>query len=210
MVIAIEPFPENVKDINQNVALNNLQNIEVVPVAVGGKRGEVELIAHSNGIVVTDKKVRVIKVPLESLDTICGDRVPDVIKIDVEGLELDVLFGAKQILASKPRLAIEVHPLYKQDRVNHCRQVFDLLGEHGYRISAQLGIDQPKSNPVEVTQPLRSWQNSMCSTCSPRHRDRSKATPLLPNQNRTLPQRLGWSMISPGMSSTSMVTGLAQ
>jgi hypothetical protein len=36
---------------------------------------------------------------------------PDIIKIDVEGHELDVLHGAKQLLLTqKPALSIEMHP----------------------------------------------------------------------------------------------------
>ncbi len=142
-VIAIEPLPKNVMDINQNIALNQLSNIEVLPVAVGRARGEVKLLAQSNGIVGAIGNAPVITVPMESLDEICRGRRPDVIKIDVEGLELDVLHGAKRILQSRPRLAIEVHPLYKEDRVEHCSQIIKLLNEHDYIISAQLGIDEP-------------------------------------------------------------------
>jgi precorrin-6B methylase 2 len=49
--------------------------------------------------------------------------VPDIIKIDVEGDEVEVLKGAKETLKSKPLLMIEAH---NKDLI---RQVIDLIGE---------------------------------------------------------------------------------
>ena len=48
-----------------------------------------------------------------SIDAFCAARgtSPDVIKVDVEGAELDVLRGARQTLAScSPALFVEFHP----------------------------------------------------------------------------------------------------
>jgi len=46
-----------------------------------------------------------------TLDAICNNFSPDVIKIDVEGAELLVLRGAEELLArAAPTLVIAVHP----------------------------------------------------------------------------------------------------
>ena len=56
-----------------------------------------------------------------SLDQFCADRglTPDVLKIDVEGAELEVLRGARQILASPTVSAfVEFHPSIWADAVS--------------------------------------------------------------------------------------------
>lgn len=52
---------------------------------------------------------------------------PDLVKIDVEGHELKVLQGATVVLATKPKLMIEVHSL------KYAKPIWDLLRDAGYR-----------------------------------------------------------------------------
>jgi hypothetical protein len=54
--------------------------------------------------------------------------VPDFIKMDVEGAEADVLRGARDTLASRPSLIIEVHGVEVE------RECLELLRPLGYRI----------------------------------------------------------------------------
>jgi FkbM family methyltransferase len=120
-VVAIEPTPDNLEVLRRNVAASGLTNILVEPIAVGrvaatrdlfvrGERSAVNsLFPASCYAHVTD----VLPVRVERLDEIVD--FADVVKIDVEGAELDVLEGMPRILeTAQIALIVEWHPLLQQ------------------------------------------------------------------------------------------------
>lgn len=62
------------------------------------------------------------------------DTYPDIMKMDIEGFELDALRNAHEILLRKPTIDISIHPDYLADRGQSDREVLDLLTKYGYRI----------------------------------------------------------------------------
>ena len=60
---------------------------------------------------------------------------PDVIKIDIEGWEIEALKGMNKTLREKPLLFIEVHPIHISSMFheNH-KFIFDYLSDMGYSI----------------------------------------------------------------------------
>lgn len=122
-VIAIEPERENLKYLKRNVDANNLKNVTIIPKAAYNGKGVKKLKVtdvpgwHSlKGIDnFTDYRgpVRYENVETDTLDCMLADagvKTADFIKIDTEGAEVEVLEGAKGILASSnPTLSMEVH-----------------------------------------------------------------------------------------------------
>ncbi len=122
-VIAFEADPENARRLRRNLDRNCLQEkVRVVEAAawssghirVGFRRG----VPRSQGGVCWRghqpvlASGEIIAVPACSLDDFAasGGPAPDLIKIDVEGVESEVLIGAARILAAhKPVLIVEVH-----------------------------------------------------------------------------------------------------
>ena len=107
-VYAFEANAENALTLRANIGANRLTNCDAVHTAVGARSGSIHL---SNEVVAPgDPLARVV--PLTSLDEFCAraaiGRV-DVLKIDVEGFEGEVLRGAQQVLAQRPRIALELH-----------------------------------------------------------------------------------------------------
>src|SRR5262252_5955921 len=117
-VVAIEPAADNVRILRENLAVNAIDNVVVHPVAAGRMRevrdlflrGDVSavnsLFAESVYAAVTGiEKVSVV--PLD--DLVEGDA--DLVKLDVEGAELDALAGMTRLLRN-PRLQLiaEWHP----------------------------------------------------------------------------------------------------
>lgn len=148
-VFAFEPNPKNYNRILENAALNNFKNITVFNLGLGKKKyrsklifdneftgmGNLENSFNSNSTV---KKSLSIDVEVDSLDNIISGKkipAPDFVKIDVEGLELDVLEGMKKIIKKKkPSLFIEIHGIDVVAKSENIKQVFRFLDSFGYKI----------------------------------------------------------------------------
>ena len=114
-VVTFEPDARNAEILRQNIELNHLTNVSVEQKAVGARKTKAALSRYSNmetgNLQYIAKKWRRTKgneVDMVTLDDYVSLN-PSLIKIDVEGYELEVLKGAKRILANHPKLAIEVH-----------------------------------------------------------------------------------------------------
>ena len=111
-VICIEPEPENLVELRRNIEANHLTNVTVLAAAAGAEDGHAELLRGINGQVVPlgHGEIRVRTLALDSL----ADGAIGFIKIDVEGYELEVLRGARNLISRhRPNLFIEVHPQFQ-------------------------------------------------------------------------------------------------
>jgi FkbM family methyltransferase len=121
-VYAFEPMPESAATLRHNVAVNSLENAVVVEKAASSTTGEAELLISDwsafhalkvEGISPTEHARGVVAVETITLDDFVstgGGQPPDVVKIDVEGAELEVIKGAAGLLASRrPLLICELH-----------------------------------------------------------------------------------------------------
>jgi FkbM family methyltransferase len=117
-VISIEPDDANLVVLRKNVAINNLNNTIVLPVALGDVSGLKKFYA---GVMPSASsfyftrwralyKVRTVKkiitVTLDELLEKLGIKDVEWIKIDVEGAELDVLRGGESFLQNSKNLKI--------------------------------------------------------------------------------------------------------
>ena len=108
-VVAVEPLPTNVERLRKAIGRNRLENVEIVPVAVGESHRKVKITEgeSSTGRVADDG----VEVTMITLDMLLEDhQPPDLVKIDVEGFENDVLAGAERLLQRRSStLIIELH-----------------------------------------------------------------------------------------------------
>ncbi|HEX3864593.1 MAG TPA: FkbM family methyltransferase [Stellaceae bacterium] len=112
-VVPIEPNPSAYENLITNVRLNRLTNVDLsfLGIALGARDGRVALYVPGDNLGAG----RILRdtdgdIEMTSADKLLSARHFDFIKIDVEGLELDVLSGIEQILAaSRPRLYVEVN-----------------------------------------------------------------------------------------------------
>ena len=114
--IGIEPDPAARTALQRNVASNCVESlVEIAPVAVGANDGQVRFTQGLDTVnrVVTDETCESHIVPMRSLDSILGGRMPTLIKIDVEGYEEQVIAGAQRTLAKPSLLALELETVSK-------------------------------------------------------------------------------------------------
>ena len=139
-ILAFEPDPKNFKllEITQKEA--NLQNLKICNTALSDQVGNVtflqDTLTSATGCVEGKEKPWIelylnspaneIRVKTNTLDSVSDDKTPSLIKIDVEGHELEVLQGGRNTLSeAKPLLIIESFPPKQLT-------VLSLLQELGY------------------------------------------------------------------------------
>ena len=149
-VITFEPNPENYLKILDNVKLNMFMNVDVRQIALGEKAGEATLAFQPSGFssgsiqddikqqIVKRKGVKTIQVPIDTLDhQVENNKLsdPDFVKIDVEGLEMNVLLGMSNIMKrKKPTLFIEIHGADVQKKIDNVRNIVSYLIKNKYSI----------------------------------------------------------------------------
>lgn len=113
-ILAFEPDPKNFNVLSDYIKNNKVDNVEPINVATGSETGEIGFHSteNMNSIVVkgeistSDKLVKIVK-----LDDFFNEK-PTLIKMDIEGAELDSLKGASEIISKlKPKLAICIYHL---------------------------------------------------------------------------------------------------
>jgi FkbM family methyltransferase len=137
-VYAFEPAPAVFERLSRNVALNGLGNVRALQLALSKERGKLRLFESkiSPGHDSTVRRFehdRSIVVDAVSLDEMVDPSVGDVVmKVDVEGSEMDVLLGALGLIRSGKVTAIVLEwarALYPN--IANLRDRFDLYSALG-------------------------------------------------------------------------------
>lgn len=141
-VIAFEPHPELSQILRANVAQAGvgraLAPIEVRQIALGDRPGVAELsipdgFDGNDGIatLVQGRKdsTRSVTVEVDTLDSLLGDTVVEVMKLDVEDFEYQVLLGAAQALQAR-----RIRHIVFEDHHARDSQVIRLFQASGYEL----------------------------------------------------------------------------
>ena len=155
-IYAAEPHPENFRRLNENIALNDLDNVETFNIAFGPADAPVHLQCsdHSNwhscrGASAADPDT--IEIPGYRIDSFMADKEPaSFMKMDVEGFEVEVLHGAQRTLPSLRCVFLELHgDILSRAEI---RDVLDMLKDAGLMPSLVAQYDRPglcRTYPIE-------------------------------------------------------------
>ena len=165
--VGFEPNPTCVDYVEKLIAANGLTSYKLAPVGLASKPGIVTLDlffgsdSDSSASLVPnfrpEQKVAFRKnVAVFSADDLPPGFIPEgvaVIKIDVEGAELDVLTTLLSIIRrDRPFIAMEVLPAYTADntaRIDRQNQIEALLKDADYRLLRINSAGAPAVTPVE-------------------------------------------------------------
>lgn len=132
-VVAFEPNLNVYKSFKNSVESNNLEsNIQLNNLAVGKEEGSIELFLRSttsNTILPESKNMHSTSIEMVSLDNFIkrsGIEGCDLVKIDVDGIELDILIGATDLLETfKPIFIVET---------NGDKNIIDFFVQRDYQV----------------------------------------------------------------------------
>jgi FkbM family methyltransferase len=163
-VVVFEANPVNVVRIYENAGLNQFKNVFVLNIAVGNRDGTLRLFLDPSmtGAASGDPEISAqiraevkgateFTVILTSVDAVIRRfqiPEPDVVKIDIEGMELDALQGMAGLIASrKPDLYLELHGTTEQDKRANATDVIEFIRGHHYKI---FDVEQNRDITCEV------------------------------------------------------------
>lgn len=145
LVVAFEPSPRERERLLANLALNRCANVRVETSAVGGEEGQATLhvcLGRETGCnslrpPSVDEPTAPVPVPLTTLDGYLartGIARVDLVKLDVEGAELDAIAGARLLLTRPPRPVVLCELADARTRAwgYAAREVYDAMQGHGF------------------------------------------------------------------------------
>jgi FkbM family methyltransferase len=137
-MLALEPQPVIFQQLCANLAVNGLMNVLALPYACGSEPRVVTFSApdyrregNFGGVSMSAQGgiSAVVTAPCHTLDELVQQTPVALVKIDVEGFELEVLKGAKSTIARcHPALYVE------NDRVEKSAALIQWLMDHDYRL----------------------------------------------------------------------------
>ena len=159
-VIPIEFHPGSIELLKRNILLNQLDNVDLSKLgyAVGSTSGKSTLVEHPardfclNEVVASE----IGQIQILPLDELLQEPI-DLIKIDVEGLEIEVLEGAKLILLKyQPDIMIEV-------RNRNKKHLIEFIEKNNYCIFKEFNYWNYSNfylQPMRKLDPLKQFNNS--------------------------------------------------
>lgn len=147
LVFSSEPSRSCTSELLANLELNDATNVVVLSAAFAEDAGLAELVGRSDHSGVShlesdraesvgDEQNRT----KETVLTIRGDTIASalkgkrlaLVKIDVEGAELNVVRGMKSVLRQADRVVVEVTPTFLERFGNTAEELFQELGDLGF------------------------------------------------------------------------------
>ena len=165
---AFEAHPETVEILRKNVDLNAFSgNISVYPYALGAVRSKVVISADTDanrgGASIVRQGTNAHEVECFPLDEVLKESRIDLLKIDVEGYELPVLEGAKQLIeAYHPTLILEISQ--EREQIGNVDVIWNYLQDIGYEVYILKGGKERRSQLLRVDSisQLPSHDNVVC------------------------------------------------
>lgn len=135
-IIAVEPHPSTLKSLRTNLALNSFEGlVEIEEVAVSDQSGSISMFIPEDGTMamqtasgLAHHKGKIIEIPCVTIDSLLTRHKIDhlnLLKIDIEGYELDALKGATETLQRTDFVVLEYH---SEELRSACQELLEHAG----------------------------------------------------------------------------------
>lgn len=146
-VFSFEPNPFNLFYLLKHLELNKIKNVNAFPVALWEKEDYIPLVLNSSMSCLNKNTKKNLLVPTFKIDNLISQGYivsPDIVKIDVEGAELEVLKGMENALRTKSIILF----IALDDRGKR-ENVFSFLENLGYKV---YNLDRKTINLSQVVE----------------------------------------------------------
>lgn len=145
-VVSVEPVPDILHRLGRNLALNRATNVQVVAAGMGACEGRQTFFAASDpeeygkGSLLRNSDITApveIEVAITTLDALATtlDRPIALIKMDIQGYELEALRGAAEVLRrDRPAVVFELEMEYLGEHGQSVGDYLNFFAEFGYEL----------------------------------------------------------------------------
>lgn len=171
-VVAFEPTPHDRRRLQLHLSVNGIRNTTVESYAVSSVTGRANFFLPTSGVKtiaglrasgLSSSSTRPIEVSTITLDEYCAKNAisaADVVKVDVEGAELDLLAGATHVIAAlRPLWIIEVIDEVTQAWNYAAPEILRYLERHDYSCFSFADDGRVLPHAVGGRYPLQSNAN---------------------------------------------------
>ena len=176
-IFAIEPDPNNVELLKNNIKINKFEErTKIFQMGISNIKGVsdfyIGLSSNLGGMIKRhNTNSDPIKIKIDTLSNFCKEYdIPDLIKMDIEGYEVEVLEGMFDIIKERSdpcKIVMELHPVYysKEHSLEYWMNKFINYGFHTkYIVSAGVPIPDMfkewKYSPIKVFSSGRGLYNN--------------------------------------------------
>ncbi len=156
MVYSFEPSRKNLFFLRFHLKINNVKNVKVIDKVISSKINSnfsfyesLDATGMNSIIPLKEKKItRHVKLESISLDYFCfkNSIIPDFIKVDIEGSEIELLKGSIKIMKKyKPIFFLSYHPHHIKKLGYKDDDFFKIIDKLSYKI-----YDQNLAKPAEM------------------------------------------------------------
>lgn len=170
-VIAIEANPNTAEILSRNLSINNLSSVQVMQCAIGNSLDSIKIYDNfdvnrgASSVIPPEKLTDSYQVSQTTLDkALFGRLMPSIVKIDVEGAELDVLLGSRELLSSlnPPIVVMECSADYNIERPTELFNFFESLDNYKICKSLTGKAKVGKLKLIEKTKDMPKHDNIYC------------------------------------------------
>ncbi len=138
--ILVEPEAKNCIDLDKNLKSNNVKDYQIVRKGLWSSDGEMSFFtsnrAGEHSLIENEKKTKVtIEIlKLESLFKQFHVTAPVLLKMDIEGAELEVIRSSIEFLKEQQNLTLLIEALHFVDNKETYKELIPLLNDNGFEI----------------------------------------------------------------------------
>jgi FkbM family methyltransferase len=165
-VYALEPDPAAAATLRANLRRNGLgARVVVAECAAGAARGRGVLHLAGGGEANTLAELPGsrgwVEVSVAAVDDVVGDKPVDVVKLDVEGSEVEALKGMERLLGRRADLAlvVECHPGRLASMGTSAEELLELLRRRGFSVRQ---VDEAAARLCDIDLGGAEYVNLIC------------------------------------------------